>query len=330
MPFKGDMRLGGPHDNEANLNGTSSDFEGVPEYGTLIEIIYQTTYPVSNGGSFVVSSAFPNQVCDVDKVADGLGGDLIDWSTARNINYITGSFSESGTYYGTINLPSGNNLGQPTYTYSYGTYTNYYEHDGVGGVNGMGGDSSYTQQGESIVNVSYPAVASGYTDINGYNVATGYSNATWYIHDGIGGFSEENNFEPYSLDTVILEFNQPLETYVYETDTYYQNGLSDIQQYKADGYGNYTGPYSTATTVGSYYPAGDIITSQIDSYSGDVVEINSDYYWPQRNGYKITWDGYGGYNYVTSWYASSGTWFAADEWNNYYWDGQGGYYSEGI
>ena len=330
MPFKGDMRLGGPHDNERSLNGTSSDFEGVPAYGTLVETIYQTTYPVANGGSYVVSSAFPNQVCDVDKVADGLGGDFIDWSTARNISYISGSFSESGTSYGSINLPAGNNLGQPTYTYSSGTYVSYYEHDGEGGYDAMGGDSSYSEQGGVIVNVTYPAVASGYTDIIGYNVATGYRNGTWYFHDGMGGHYQETNFVPYSLNTVILEFNQPLTTYVTETDTNYQNGLSDIQQYKADGNGGYTGPHSTATTVGNYYPAGDLITSQVDSTSGSGVEVNYTWYFPLRNGYRITWDGYGGYNYVTSWYASYGTWFAADEWNNYYWNGEGGYYTQGI
>lgn len=329
MPFKGDMRLGGRHSNVASLNGTASDFVSVPAYGTLIETIYQTTYPVANGGSFVVSSAFPNQVCDVDKVADGLGGDFIDWSTARNINYITGSFSESGTSYATISLPYANNLGQPTFTYSTGTYVSYYEHDGVGGVNGMGGNSSYSQQGEAIVNVTYPAVAGGYTDIIGYNVATGYSNATGYFHDGSGGWYEETNLEPYLLDAVILEFLQPMTTYVSETDTNYQNGLSDIQQYKANGSGGYTGPHSTATTVGSYYPAGDLITFQIDSYSGAVVDVDSVSYWPQRNGYKITWNGNGGYNYVTSWYASNGTYFANSDGYNYYWDGNGSYYTEG-
>jgi len=330
MPFKGDMRLGGPHDNEANLNGTSSDFESVPPYGTLIETIHQTTYPVANGGNWVVSTSFPNQVCSVDKVADGIGGEFIDWSTARNITYITGSFSESGTYYGTLNLPSENNLNQLTYSYSYGTYTSYYEHDGVGGHNGTGSDSSYTSQHTLIVNVTYPAVAAGHVVIGADSVATGYSNSTSYYHDGSGGHYFESHFEPYSLGTVIHEFNEPYTTYVSEVDTSYPNGIYEIYQYTADGYGGFTGPHSTATTTGSYYSAGDLITFQIDSYSGDGVEVNYNWYFPLRVGYKITWDGSGGYSYITSWYASSGSWFASDEWNNYYWNGSGGYYTEAI
>lgn len=69
MPFKGDMRLGGPHDNERSLNGTSSDFESVPAYGTLLSGPSDTS---RWEGDFVGNQFFMPYSTSV--YANGLGG----------------------------------------------------------------------------------------------------------------------------------------------------------------------------------------------------------------------------------------------------------------
>ena len=69
MPFKGDRRLGGPHDNEASLNGTSSDFVSVPAYGTVLSGPTDTSRYVNDYLGTPFYMPYSTTV-----YADGLGG----------------------------------------------------------------------------------------------------------------------------------------------------------------------------------------------------------------------------------------------------------------
>jgi hypothetical protein len=69
MPFKGDRRLGGPHRNEATLNGTSSDFDSVLAAGTVISGPTDTSRNALDAVGNLFYMPYSTTV-----YADGLGG----------------------------------------------------------------------------------------------------------------------------------------------------------------------------------------------------------------------------------------------------------------
>lgn len=194
MPFKGDMRLGGPHDNERTLNGTSSDFESVPAYGTFNSWLYDVTYPIVNGGLYVTinSATYPSQFCDVELKNDGLGGTYTDWTTVTDVQNFaspTAITSVSFTTYVTIN---GN-------SYSSGSGVTDYTHDGNGGY-AENSTYSYTAWGNSVGSPTSSDLSIGLTtNCNGNFSVNAGTSVTSYFHDGYGGYytSSENSYSSY-------------------------------------------------------------------------------------------------------------------------------------
>lgn len=93
MPFKGDMRLGGPQDNESTMNGFSvgPDF---PAEGTILSVLSNTEFPIGNGGASVDISEDegspdyrPSQKGSFNVVADGLGGEYVDWANPISVEF---------------------------------------------------------------------------------------------------------------------------------------------------------------------------------------------------------------------------------------------------
>ena len=93
------MRLGGPHDNERTLNGTSSDFDSVPAYGTVLSGPTDTS---RNENDFLGQPFFMPYSTTV--YADGLGGQTsvetwglqyypAGWVTATSQAVQTGTYS---------------------------------------------------------------------------------------------------------------------------------------------------------------------------------------------------------------------------------------------
>jgi hypothetical protein len=133
MPFKGDMRLGGPHDNEATLNGAGED---IPSGNTFLRAD-RYVYPIAEGGAELsyyydgVTHYVPTQTAEVDVYSDGLGGEVIDWQSARNVQY-----RDSGTeIYVNYAESGGNSVETPVGSFTIDSWAGtIYQHDGSGGV----------------------------------------------------------------------------------------------------------------------------------------------------------------------------------------------------
>jgi hypothetical protein len=215
-----------------------------PEAGTVLETLYAQEYPLTEGGSSLTisSSSYPNQVADVNKVADGFGGFFIDWPNAFNI-----AFKPAG---GAITTESGSLITDINGTmYSVGTYYTTYYHDGSGSYY-TSGENSYLSSGTYITGSTG---ITSYINING----TDYPNGTYdvnYYSDGIGGYYSENqNFSYSSYGTPIVSFNNQTEV-PSGSGSYFDNGTTS--EYFHDGSG---GSYNTSG--GSYIGYGNYITS---------------------------------------------------------------------
>jgi len=133
MPFKGDMRLGGPHDNEASLNGAGED---IPSGNTFLRAD-RYVYPIAEGGAELsyyydgVTHYVPTQTAEVDVYSDGVGGEVIDWTSARDPQY-----RDQGTFI--YNDPSGGGSNTAWTPLGYFTIDSWsslnWEHDGLGGI----------------------------------------------------------------------------------------------------------------------------------------------------------------------------------------------------
>ncbi len=242
--------------------GTIVSFPSVPpsfpEYGELIETLSAQTRPISEGGSYLTINAanYPNQLADVNRLADGVGGSFLDWANAYNIHYFgvdTTITTASGSHSVTIN---GSN-------YSVGSYTTTYFHDGMGSYYGST-DNSYS---------SYGTYLTGQTGVTSYiNIdGTDYINGSYdvnYYSDGSGSYYSNNeNYSYTSYGTFIVSFNNATEVPA-GSGLFYSNGTS------TDWYHNGSGGSYNALG-GSYIGYGNFITND-GSY---------DYYWDGNGGY---------------------------------------------
>lgn len=274
MPFKGDMRLGGPHDNEVGLRGSSEgNGEGFPPYGTFHQTLTGQEYPIAEGGASFFFSEWnsydvPSQICDVDELHDGAGGYFIDWSTATNV-----SFVEEGTaFYEGPEFPS----------------------DPVEVPSGSG---------------------------NYYDSAVSRLD---YLHDGTGGyFSNQVFVHYYPNGTLIADVPETGEVPI-SSGNYYSNGK--YTRYNWDG----SGGYVELTNQGSFNSNGTVIAGG-DSEELEVPSGSALYFGTGRYS-NYVWDGSGGYTttFPNGSYHEYGTFITSDESYNYYWGGDGSYYSEPI
>lgn len=269
MPFKGDERLGGPHDNEAKLNGTS-DGPSVPPAGTYVRTENNVLWPIANGGGYLAFTDangqhhdVPNQTATVDVEADGLGGEVYDWSTATNTQYLA-----HGTTIG---------VGQTTFTtainvelyglfYQVGVNNNTYVHDGYGSVTTTS-TQSYFPEGTFLFTKQGIDLISNYL---GVDYVVGTKDINFYC-DGEGGtYTEDASLYPYQDYTNLGYRNgETVNVYVPELNSDYPAGTAYYEVYVYQG---------QATDSGAAYG-----TNWYES--GTLVTEGSYYYWDGTGGY---------------------------------------------
>jgi hypothetical protein len=355
MPFKGDLRLGGPHDNEASLNGTSEG-PSVPAAGTFIRN-ESLVRPIADGGSFVSYTSSdnnplqePNQTWTVPVKADGIGGEYYDWTTASNPVYLSGGTLPSSTQSTDLYISIGSS------TYMNGTSYTQYVHDGSGGYIVTGG-STYTAA-DSMSPFHYEAGVPHYSEFEGNNYQTGTKSVNYY-HDGTGGYTTaDQSLSWFSDGTVVGSKNVTTYVYVTEIDTQYPSGgwIYDIELYQQNlslrsypAHGTYTPsgtrvadgqPYFHDGAGGYYYSNAGLPTGNTTSQT-EYIELSLPYGTSSyENGSSVSTEYYDGTG-STYWessrtYAPYGHFFTSasysDEWNtynyNYFSDGVGGYYTE--
>jgi hypothetical protein len=333
MPFKGDLRLGGPHDNEASLNGTSSDFDGVPAAGTILSGPTDTSRYVADylGNQYYMPYS-------TTVYADGLGGQnsVETWglqyypagwvtsvtSTPINIEVyavlssgqVIGPYSlqvgTSATYY----TEDGTGINYPAYYDSY-SYSNGQHIDGV--FDGYVGETAVYrwqiqyQNGSAVLaidNLMHPAanqqVGGGQNDVTmtigdcGNSYTWGYYSFTTYT-DGTGGTYTSNGStnETMSSGSYIGECNGQ--------HYYYSGGGTSYTGYPPSGY---TWSESSSSSLTWYYP-------DTGSYGGDWTYSSG--------GCTYTADGSGGYSNQScgGWSANQGDQIASGSYSSFSWDG---------
>jgi len=271
MPFKGDMRLGGPHDNEARLNGSSEGGPSVPSAGTIIGTADNVTYVLGPVAEYTLpSSVYPysvyTQKCSVPIVADGIGGQSYDYSNAFNIEYYP-----SGTM---IALDAYTN---PTYlntpwggSYENGVESVSFIHDGYGSISTQTESVSYTHY-----NIEF------YQDSQSYNAYFPDTNSNYpigsfvrhYVHDQSGGYTYWDD-APDLVGSGTVVGTQSGTGYVTINGTDYPS-YDYYSEIVWDGTSLAWGSGNT-----SYYPQNYLIT-----------ELNSVYYYHTGDGNYFTYEG---------------------------------------
>jgi hypothetical protein len=294
-----------------------------PEYGTLVNTLYNYDYPVlQGGGSFTYESvSYLNTTVTIDELADGFGGTFLDWSNERDVaskpyGLIFTSFYGRTTY---VNIAGTD--------YSNGSVSGDVAHDGSGFFTEINLNSSYSSYGLFITYVS------GSHYVGSLEVPSGsgtfYNNGTYdgydYFHDGSGGYYEQNggSFWPFAYAQYTYTSTANQTEVPTGSGTFFVNGT--FTDYISDGFG-----YYTTITGGSYNSYGVFIRDVLYYTTGTMVEVpsgSSNYFSPQWYGDKCYWDGMGSYYSNTSTYDFPyGSFITNDGTYNYYWDGMGGFY----
>lgn len=241
-----------------------------PPAGSHNSTLYGQTYPIVEGGTYVTVDGYdyPNQNADVDVLNDGNGGTYIDWTTADNIVYKTGTFYNDGT-------PASNTIYIPELDASFTSFSKDstdYSHDGFGGVSAYDVNGQYATGSYGIatgVQYNYPAIEVPYTSGNYFSPAS--SPDTEVFADGAGGYYlAASGGTTYHTGFITTGANYQTEV-PSVSGNYYDNGT--YPSYEWDGTGGYT-----TQTGGSYYAYGELITN--DGF------------------YNYYWDGNGGYYYL--------------------------------
>jgi hypothetical protein len=320
MPFKGDMRLGGPHDNEARLNGTH-DGPSVPSAGTILRTENNVPWGADNGGPVITFEPEPENPptyftassVTVDVKADGLGGEYYDWNNVRNQEYypdgdvlisnysngylqleINGTYYENGTY---VNDVVADGYGSWRYQ---STYT-YYENSG----NPFHTDGSQTRH-ETYYGQEYVV---GTQDI-------------LYYHDGNGGYTTEiGNIQTYEDYTILGGRNESLYMEVPEgSGNSFQYGTQAFEVYIISGL-----PTDSGAAYSTEYEANGTYITSVDG-TQYYWDGNGSYYETQNEPYGTpTGNEDSGTNYIEIEYSQyeNGSWSAIE-----YWDGSGSTYWE--
>lgn len=237
-----------------------------PEYGTLIETLYLEPIPTANGGLTleINGTYYLTQTATVNRIADGVGGSLLDWPNAYDVNYVTnGTTITSVSGYTTVEIDAN--------YYNNGEYTTTYFHSGEGSYYSDTTSSYYpygtylTDTGSGSNSISTPVGSYTYESWDnklyytdggsGYYVDTiNYASSSYGDYIGNDGTSGSNSTEVPSGSYNYFSY----ETWT-STD-YYYDGSSNYYVYRAD------------LTSASY---GDFITN----------DGTYDYYWDGSGGY---------------------------------------------
>jgi hypothetical protein len=361
MPFKGDLRLGGPHDNEANLNGTSSDFDGVPEVGTILSGPTDTSRYEQDyvGNSFYMPYS-------TTVYADGNGGQnpVETWGLQYlPAGWVTSHYNVPSTlsynfYLSNGTVASGN--------VTAGTFHSYGIEDGTG-INYVSEYVSYNYVDGQAVDQQLDGYVGGdpvyrwsvYFNLSGPSIELAYDNTPY---PPVGTYIDSGS---YNLEMTFSSCNLS-HAYGYVTYDNYSDGQgssygANEYSYETTSAGTYLGECN-----GEFFFYNGSGTAQTGcapygySYSDDSSS-NLDWYYPQDGSYggQFTYSS-SGCSYVAdgncnfntqncwSWNATSGDQIANgqystfvgdgtyDEWGNengytyytnwtHYYDGNGGY-----
>ncbi len=159
---------------------------GCPSPGTILDTLYDQTYPILFGGAYVTidGTDYPSQKASVNVIADGACGSTTDWANAFDIVYFSDGSDTGLEALDVLNqteIPA-----ESDYFYNNGTRTGY-TWNGSGGYNSSVMKGSYYTAG-SDTNLS------GLDVVNQVEVPTGsglYFNSggsTGYSWDGYGGY----------------------------------------------------------------------------------------------------------------------------------------------
>jgi hypothetical protein len=279
MPFKGDMRLGGPHDNEAKLNGTS-DGPSVPVAGTVLgweerPIIISVAVDEWLNEDIEIGTGVFNLV------ADGLGGtyeELVDEMTV---------YVPEGEWVGPrIGFPEPQVSQYDSESYYNGQYVvGRYVSDGVGGVTLDVDAETYGDfftygtpvTGAPEFEITYqtsehPSNWPTEQVPNGrYNFDTLEWDGTGGIYMGTGNMHVGGEYYP---DGTLQSDEAEVNVEVPEgSGNYFFDGRDN--RWEWDGEGN------IVLESGDYYPEGTHITNYADY----------DYYWDGTGGFYSTYAG---------------------------------------
>ena len=254
MPFKGDMRLGGPHDNEGTLNGTSSEFDSVPLVGTVLSgptdtSRYENDY---NGTPFYMPYS-------TTVYADGLGGQysIETWGLQYYpAGWVTGTTNID--LYASWNYTTQDNTWNTNGTVQYGIENNNNVEDGTG-INYLSstGISYSVSAGQTVASSHQGSPADRYRVVmNAYANGTDFQDYTIYPWYGtnLGGATFGNNYITTPCSTISA-------------------GSWGIPDEFADGYG---GSYNDGSAYSNYdtYPSGSFLQ-----------ECNGQYLYASGGGY---------------------------------------------
>jgi hypothetical protein len=186
------FQYAGDKDISVGRSGGASIFSlpgplGNPPEGTILSTLYATTYPSAQGGQSVyvaeLINSYENQNCDVNIVADGVGGSYTDWANVTNVVYKT-------SFIGNDNVPGSSSISTPVGNYTNASWasTNY-NHDGTGGYSISRVGYFESSAGSYIGND--PSNGNGELEVpSGNNTffAYGSFSGTNYYYDGMGGY----------------------------------------------------------------------------------------------------------------------------------------------
>jgi len=256
---------------------------GFPAYGTVLSTASGVTYEQAiyeAYSAFLVNNVYTYN-CDVNTVADGVGGSFIDWANAVNIYpKNNGIFIATSTN----DFPA-NPVAVAGNYYNSGAYPDTNEvHDGTGSIITVGaGTFVYYPEGQNIT-------SAGSID-NTTEVPAGsnnfYSNGSYtdymYVWDGWGSFYQDGGSGAGSYHSAGTEVSSNLRYNIVYLETevpsgsghWENNGKVDFDSYYWNGTGNANS--NNYNPNGSFYPHGTYIY-----YDNNLA---SDHYWNGLGGY---------------------------------------------
>lgn len=228
MPFKGDRRLGGPHDNEGSLNGTHDEDNSVPAYGTVISSgnTREITITISE-----TNETTSNGTLTYDIIADGSGGTLEDPkftqypSAGTQLGSAWGQSDASSTYEYDGNTYSYPN-GKTNYTFAYA--------DGLGSYWAEPATSgSFYSEGTAVV--SAPMYSIQYSTTSHPDSYVNYDNGKYYYDTLVWGGPNS----PVGEGQIYMSSGTPFTGGSFYSDGTYVSDANDTYVEVPSGSGNY-------------------------------------------------------------------------------------------
>jgi hypothetical protein len=299
-----------------------SEGPSFPAYGTVLRVENNVTRVggLLAEGEFMIegslqSVSYLSQDCSVNVLADGQGGEFVDWTMAFNVVY-----KPFGTValYNIRNESTFVNVGGTDFV--NGTRSIRLIHDGYGGLTEQSTNPTYSSSG-----VFYTDSAQVFSDYNGTNYAVGNAERQ-YRHDGNGGYTTElvnvvYHYQGYVVGSVSGNYYVNVGGTDYASGYYYNELLSDGMGGISGGSGS-----SGYTSSGTYITNYDGYNWYHNGSGGTYTESTGGEYNPYPSAGTTTGNGSSGTNYI---YINGNNYANGSYSNTEYHDGSGGTYWSG-